>query len=241
MRKSTFLSTILFSLIIGFVTFDHISERNKPADVVVYGSHAEYDYDDIVNRADVVALIKVNDELTKDNSTIVYLENSPLIKYHYASREAEVLEYYKNDLGLKDNIKFNEPVAITPNNEYIHSEEYIAFEKDQKYIVFLSKDNGLNELSIIASNNGKVDLQDFSNNEYQDVAIRSVLHANGIEIPQDSIINYDLPQKKAASGSGEQINNNKYFELPINHYVDQNSQIEYFNIQGIPFSIEKNE
>lgn len=222
-----------------FVIFDHMDARNKLKDVVVSGSHVVYEYSNIVEKAEVIALVKVKDDLTVDNSTIVYLENSPLFKDHYATREVEVLEYYKNDLDLGSIIEFNEPAAITSNNEYIHMEDYNTFEKDQKYIVFLSKDNGLNELSIISSDNGVVDLQNFSNNKYEDVAVKSVLQANDILISQDSIINSELPQKRVSSVSGERIDNNENFELPITHYIDQNSQIEYFDIQGMSFSVEK--
>lgn len=244
MKNNKILIEFSLFLLFGIFVFDPTIAENKPKDVTVFGSHAVYEYNDLVDEANVIALVKVNDDLSQKNSTIVYLGNSPLIKYHYATREVEVLEYYKNDLGLGEKIKFNEPVAITPNNEYIHTEEYNALEKNKKYIVYLSNNNGLGALSLISRNNGKVDLENFSKNEYRDVAVKSILRANGIKISQSSKIIYDNSDKNNAkthvSNKVERINlnQNRKIELPIYYNVDNYTQTEYFDIQGVEFYVE---
>ena len=183
MKKwSTWILSIFSLLIFVIVGYDVIASYNIPRDIELHGNHKIFNYSELVNESDVVALIEVQDSLSSKNSTVVYQDNSPFIKYHYATREARVLEYYKNELDLGLNIKFNEPAAITNNKEYLHGEGYNTFKKGDKYIVYLSTNNGLGELSLISRNNGKINLKDFSSNEFKDIAIQTVLQADGIKL-----------------------------------------------------------
>lgn len=238
MKKFKILSIILFFSVFFIAGFNYINSNNKPIDIPLKGSHEVFEYEDLVDEADIIALVQVKDELSKNNSTIVYEENSPSIMYHYATREVEVLEYYKNDLNLGSNIKFNESAAITAQNEYLHAEEYTALQKGEKYIVYLSKNNGLDELSIISRNNGKIDLDDFSENEFLDVAVKSILTIEGFEMSEKSEINFDIP-KEAKVQVNKMANN--YIDIPINYYFDEESNLYYIDINGLNFSISDTE
>ncbi|MCG1021416.1 hypothetical protein [Sutcliffiella horikoshii] len=54
---------------------------NEPVDIEIHGSNIVYEYNDLINEAEVVALIEVKDKLSKKNSTVVYHENSPIISF----------------------------------------------------------------------------------------------------------------------------------------------------------------
>jgi hypothetical protein len=240
-KKLITWSFILVFTIIGVTGFDYLN--NQPTDIALEGSNEVFNYTDLVNEANVVALVKVKDKLSKDNSTVVYQENTSIIKYHYATREAEVLKYYKNDLDLGSNIKFNEAVAITSNNEYLHDEEYAALEKGKEYIVYLSTNNGLGELSLISNNNGKIKLDDFLNNEYKDIAIKSVLKIDNGNFFGNTIFNYDVPEQKKVTKGIEKAKVKKIdeqdVELPdIYYYFDEKNNVEYLNVGGIDFSVQ---
>ncbi|MGR6907345.1 hypothetical protein [Lysinibacillus capsici] len=237
MKKLKTLSIILFFSVFFIVGFNYINSSNKPIDIPLQGSHEVFEYNEIVDIADVIALVQVKDELSESNSTVVYEENSPSIMYHYATREVEVLEYYKNDLDLGSNIKFNESAAITAQNEYLHVEEYTALQKGEKYIVYLSKNNGLNELSIISRNNGKINLDNFSENEFLDVAVKSILTIEGFEITEKAEVKFDIPEAKIQAIPKVNKLTNNYIDIPINYYFDEKSNLYYIDIDGLNLSI----
>jgi len=247
-KKLSIASLLLLSVILIF-QYTNVSTSvsaffsNKPIDIKLHGSHEVFDYNGLVERAQVIALVQVNDSLSKNNSTIQYIDNSPMIKYHYATRDVQVIEYYKNELGLGSTIEFNEPAAITLNNEYLHSEEYDALEKGKSYIVYLSNDNGLNELSIISHNNGVVYLDEFDHNEYKDVAVKSVLLANQIELPKDAAIEFSSSENIAFNSKQQEISEakNKHLNISINKYFNEGTKMEYYNVGGIEFSINENQ
>ncbi len=213
---------------------------SKPIEIPVSGSFEVFQYNEFVDEADVVALVEIKDELSENNSTVVYQENTPLIQYHYATREAEVLEYYKNDLGLDSNIKFNEPAAITEKNEFLRVDEYTPFQKNQKYIVYLSKNNALNELSVISGQHGLVNIDDFSANSYIDIAVKSILKADGINLSPNAIIEYEAPQKVNQLSISEMKKvTDENLDLPISYYFDENTGVEHLNIDGVKLTINE--
>lgn len=243
MKKLNFvlMLCLLCSICIG--VFRYVNFVHEPKDVITFGSEGGLEYKELENEANIIALVKVKDKLSKKNSTIIYQEDSPFIKYHYATREVEVLEYYKNDLKLGKTIKFNEKVAITPNNEYIHDKDYDALQKGGKYIVYLSIDNGLGELSLMGSNNGKVDLDNFSDNEYKEIAVQSILKADGVNLSDDITINFDVPENSNPNKDNKDTIikklKNKDIDLPIQYYFNEETSTQYINIAGIDFSVNE--
>ena len=48
-------------------------------------------------------------------------------------------------------------------------------EKGKTYIVFLSDETASGDMSVISANNGKIDVSSIEDNEFYDIAIKSVI------------------------------------------------------------------
>lgn len=60
----------------------------------------------------------------------------------------------------------------------MRTEGYEKMEKGNYYLVFLSDDNVINQLSIISTNNGKIDRSNIENNEYLKIAHQALSEYN---------------------------------------------------------------
>lgn len=164
----------MFSLLlivpIGVVLiYNNYTEESKPSelkDIEYHGSFAEFNYDELTEQATVIATVIVNDDLTLENSTLLYANEETNDIYGFiGEREVTVLEYYKNEPNAGETLSLIEPAAITEENEYLRADGYEALEKGKSYLVFLSSDNATNQLSIISANNGVFDLENPEENE----------------------------------------------------------------------------
>jgi hypothetical protein len=147
-----------------------------------------YSFNELEERADIIALVKVKDKLSKENSHIDYIENTPYIKEHYSTREVEVIEYYKNSTNSDKNIRVSEAVAITNNNVKISNEDYEELRKGKKYVLYLYKIQGKNIYSIISANNGKIILEDFHKNKFMDIALETVVKSLNNSSKEKSVL-----------------------------------------------------
>lgn len=164
----------MFSLLlivpIGVVLiYNNYTEESKPSelkDIEYHGSFAEFNYEELTEQATVIATVIVNDDLTLENSTLLYANEETNDIYGFiGEREVTVLEYYKNEPNAGETLSLIEPAAITEENEYLRADGYEALEKGKLYLVFLSSDNATNQLSIISANNGVFDLENPEENE----------------------------------------------------------------------------
>lgn len=167
-------------LILGIIPFIFIFSNQIPMpseykNIEVSSSFEKFDYEELKNSSEVIALVEVLDDLTKDNSVINYAKKSPTIQGFYGRREVRVLKYYKDQCKLGDTLSIIEPSAITKNNEYLHCEEYEQMFKGNKYIVFLSDKTASRELSVLSGNNGKINVSDFDNNEFYEILIKTLV------------------------------------------------------------------
>lgn len=184
-KKRMFVLLACLGIMITGLSLYKSAKDNEIMDCITFSSHVKFNYNELEEAADIIALVKVKDKLTKENSTIKYIDGTPYILHHYSIRELEVLEYYKDTLDQGNILKVIEEAAITKNNEYLHDEGYQTLEKGQKYIVYLSKDNGLDSLSIISTNNGRINLAEFDKNEFTDIAVKSILKAENINFKKN--------------------------------------------------------
>lgn len=176
-------------LILGIIPFIFIFSNQIPMpsdykNIEVSSSFEKFDYEELKNSSEVIALVEVLDDLNKDNSVINYAKKSPTIQGFYGRREVSVLKYYKGQGNLGDTFSIIEPAAITKNNEYLHCEEYEQMIKGNKYIVFLSDKTASRELSVLSGNNGKINVSDFDNNEFYEILIKTLIEFE-TQMPKD--------------------------------------------------------
>lgn len=167
-------------LILGIIPFIFIFSNQIPIpsgykNVEVSSSFEKFDYVKLKSSSEVIALVEVLDDLTKDNSIINYAKKSPTIEGFYGRREVRVLKYYKDEGNLGDTLSIIEPAAITKKDEYLHCEGYEQMVKGNKYIVFLSDKTASRELSVLSGNNGKINVSDFDNNEFYEILIKTLI------------------------------------------------------------------
>lgn len=105
---------------------------------------------------------------------------------------------------------------MTENNEIILPEDYDALEKGKKYVVYITDNSLSGDLYIMSASNGRVKIDDFKNHIYKDIALRSILMVEGIEIPLDVELKYS--EKK--NNKNDVTMNLKKTGLKANVYTD---------------------
>lgn len=244
-----YLLLILIALPIIGLGLNNSFADNSIKDYKVFATHQEFNYEDLKDASPVIALVRVQDDLDASNSVIYYNENSPAIEGFFGRRQVEVLEYYKDERNLGNNISIIEPAVITDDNEYIHAEEYEKMDKDKTYIVFLSDETASGELSILSANNGKIDVSNLSQNEYKEIAIKSLLEFES----SDEDISTEQKELLLNSQANDTINKSlkrdslleistiktNFGELKVKHYYDEIDEKEYMYIDGIELISEE--
>lgn len=144
-------------------------EKNQP--INIEGSYAVYNYNQLKEKADMIVLCTAMDELSTNNSYIRYNQDFsfPVPVDFYAIRTVEIEYDFLRD--SKDNVIINivEPAAITEHNQIIEPAEYDSLKKGEEYILFLSKENALNEWMIISAGNGVIDLSEDKPKAFSDI------------------------------------------------------------------------
>lgn len=174
LKKNIIYLVMVLAPLIGIIVFTYVSIDDNLKDIELHSTYEKFDYKELKKEALVIALIKVQDDLTPDNSTILSNGNTSDIAGFYGTRSVKVIKYFKNRINTSKNLSIIEPSIITEKNEYIRTEGYEKMEKNKHYIVFLSNDNASNKLSLLSANNGKIDISSLKKNEYSDIASKTM-------------------------------------------------------------------
>lgn len=166
-RKYLVLFIIVFPLIITFAM--NLVNTQNVREVEFKGSYSIYDFNELKEKAQVIAIIEVNDDLNVDNSVVLYNDTNHSIEGFWAKRNVSVIKYIKNQFDSKSSLSIIEPAAITRNSELLKTVDYEELKKGERYLVFLSNENLSNQLSIISANNGKFNMENFEENKFPDV------------------------------------------------------------------------
>lgn len=159
--------------------FQNHSKSNSYKDISIDSSEQNYSYSQLMNEANVVAVVKVTDTLSRNNSTLLLTDNNSISGF-FAKRHAIVESLKKDDIGIdKSDLSFIEPAAITNNDEYIHAEDYDTMIEGQEYLVFLNTKNESRQLSIISGDLGQVNLN--SKSDTEKVVAQQAINSLGVE------------------------------------------------------------
>ena len=235
MKKTIIFISALTIVAVGIFCYNNKISSNDLKDIQTKASFEKYDYLDLKENASVIALVKIEDDLSQENS---------LINSYYGVRKAAVQKFYKNDKKLVDSISFLEPAAITSNNEYIHPEGYNKMEKGKTYIVFLSDEIASGDMSIISANNGKIDVSSIEDNEFYDIAIKSVIDFETSNDKlnlndKEKILNAEMPTSMVDFDNTSELTiKNNLGGLSVNYHFDENSNKEFIDINGKPLIVD---
>lgn len=156
------------------VTLADISSDHRVCSDAVYW---EFSYEELQEKADVIARVQVLDELSSANSYTKSDENG-LIASFCSARQVQPLEIYKNTIGLDEDQPFlvQEDAAIYLfNGEYYYDSlnDQTPLAKGDTYILYLQKqENALdNTLVIMSGENGTISIDNPDENEaYSEIA-----------------------------------------------------------------------
>lgn len=177
------LTLVIFAILLPptlYLGYQHVDQESKLVEVFVEGDYFIFeDSVDIEEFAEVVALVRVEDDLTSENSTVMSGGSTYAAPWaFYGARDVTVLEYYKNSGHYGEQLTIHEPAAITSNNELIRYEMHEPLEKGKEYIVFLGISPAFNHLDVIIQQ-GRIDIEDENENEHIEFAEQAINHYLG--------------------------------------------------------------
>lgn len=238
-----FLLPILGIIPFIFIFLSDFSVVSEYKNIEIAASFQKFDYNELKNSSDVIALVEVKDDLTKNNSVINYAKNSPAIQGFYGRREVKVLKYYKDKRNLGKKLSIIEPAAITKKNEYLHCDEYSQMVKGNKYIVFLSDETASGELSVLSGSNGKINVSDFDNNEFYEILVKSLVEFESEIADKDKILS-SKPIESAETSKSSRVKRSvnienkllktNFGDLKAEYYPSNNGK-QIIRINGILF------
>ncbi len=89
MKKYIVHSTFAALIICGFTMSSLFPQYRE---ITASGDYTFFEYSELQTKADIIALVKVVDKLSVDNSTLVLGEEGYLMD-HYSTRQLDVIEY----------------------------------------------------------------------------------------------------------------------------------------------------
>lgn len=154
-----------------------------------------YNYDGLKAEADLIAKIKILDELTNENSTVKYYKSGHAESFT-SDRQAEVIKIYKNTDGgeINGKITVTENVGIGDNGKcYMTPKDKEPLKKDGEYLVFLKMKSG-GRYALLSQEKAKYDLN--ANNNGNEVTFKFLLEYELTEENADVPIILKLPEAR---------------------------------------------
>ena len=172
MNKIKTLSTILV-LTLSLISFtscskDKVITANNATKVEVTFDAVDYTYLELKEEADIIAHVKILDELTNKNSFFKFTEEGAIYDF-YSEQNAEVIKLYKNNTeeSFEKGILIKDSIAISDGADLYASQYNKPLEKGSEYILFLKKATSGIGYCVMCEFVGKINLTDFSqNNNY---------------------------------------------------------------------------
>ncbi len=141
-----------------------------------YGEFLSYRYSTLKEDADIIAHVKITDELTQENSKTFGSKYGGI--YDYISyRQADVIKMYKNNTGTDfgDSMQVYESAAITSDGNMLIDSGDTPLQKDDEYIVFLKATSDNRGYCIMSGPTGKINLTNPQQNKNGEIEIKFLL------------------------------------------------------------------
>lgn len=247
MKKYIVLTVLFMISLIGFIslklygqslqadtkTQEQSVAQNETANVVQYEdedgtkyelveSHADmvtFEYEDLKNRADVIALVTMEDSLADAKANITYDETGEYIFDYYQSRKVKVIHYYKNDLGAEETLEVIEPCAVYEKQLWT-LEGYEPMHKGETYLLFLGFSDRVKMPGIISAGTSVIPLENLQEADDLDIAYKSVLDFGESDI-KESDKKEILEQKKSTTKREKNGKKGKKVAITLQNYEYQ--------------------
>ena len=122
------------------------------------GDYFQYDYKELMEEAQVVAVVKSINDLTVKNSFGIS-ETGDTFFYAFSLREVEVIESFKGEFTAGEKMEVAEKCILLENGTMVASEDCYPMRKGDYYLLFLSRSGYAGSpLLPISADNGKCDL-----------------------------------------------------------------------------------
>lgn len=173
---------LILSLVLITAYFTGCNDSNKvinaddAAIINTYADFIAYDYDAIKANAEIIAHIKVTDELTNQNSNCSF-DGANIVSFS-SVRNADILEVYKNSTGkdLGSSIKITETTAVSDDGKLYITSNDTPLKKGNEYIVFLNSTTSGDGYCIMSAATGKINVtDDINSNKNLEITYKTLL------------------------------------------------------------------
>lgn len=185
---------------------------------------ATFEYEDLKDYADVIALVTIEDSLEEAKANMTYDETGEYIFDFYQSRKVKVLRYYKNDLDAKDTLEVIEPCIIYENQLWT-LEGYEPMRKGEIYLLFLAFSDSVNMFSLISAGTSVIPLENLQEADDLDIAYKAVLDFGESDI-KESDKKVILAQKKSKTPKAKKGKKDKKFAITLQNNEYQCNYME---------------
>lgn len=173
---------LILSLVLITAYFTGCKDSNKvinadnAAVITIYADFVDYDYNSIKDNAEIIAHVKITDELTNQNSNCSY-DGVNIVSFS-SVRNAYILEVYKNSTGkdLGSTIQITETAAVSNDGKLYVTNGDTPLKKGNEYIVFLNSTTSGDGYCVMSAATGKINItDDVSLNKNHEIAYKTLL------------------------------------------------------------------
>lgn len=153
-----------------------IITADDAAVITTYADFVDYDYNSIKDHAEIIAHVKIADELTNQNSNCSY-DGVNIVSFS-SVRNADILEVYKNSTGkdLGSTIQITETAAVSNDGKLYVTNGDTPLKKGNEYIVFLNSTTSSDGYCVMSAATGKINVtDDISLNKNHEIAYKTLL------------------------------------------------------------------
>lgn len=137
---------------------EYMESKYSKIKVSASGDYVQYNYQELMDSALIVAVVTPKDELTVDNSHGV-TDSGDIFYVAHSLREVRVVESIKGDMNVGTTIKIAEKCVLLEDGTLVMFEDCYPMQKDDYYLIFLTTSSYPgNPLLAISADNGKYDL-----------------------------------------------------------------------------------
>ncbi len=149
--------------------------------------YVQFDFDQLFERADTVAIVTPVNQLSAEDSSIVGDEVTGNAYYAmYSTREVKAMKYFKNNKNYSDSFEMGEHCILTKEGHLIYNEGAYPMIEGSYYLVFLTDSYLPNSLPFAMSvDNGLIDLSHLSISTRKGIAAKSVISFFDVDIPDN--------------------------------------------------------
>ncbi len=212
---------VVLAMLIGLIIVVMGSKKSDTQSVkiedIVYSAadYQVYEYHEMKENADVIAMIEVVDSVEEGESEIDYYDK--YITSYCGLRKAVVRKFYKNDTNSNEDIRIYEPAAVVETT-LMCDEGYRPLEKGHNYLVYLVQVED-NKYSIMGGGESVIDLADVDNSKNAKIAHLAIIDIGTEEFQEKNMVVSALVKNISIVQTTDDFVNSKKVDAKIEKYT----------------------